>query len=134
MVKPGIAEKLEAWTQAGGTFVTTFFSGMVDENDLVYLGGYPGPLRKLLGIWAEEIDALTPGQTNAVIVRGAVRGAARALTPCRLLCDRIHAGGRAKSWRPTARISTRGEPAVTVNTFGAGRARTTWRRPWSRTR
>ena len=25
-------------------------------------GGYPGKLRKLLGIWAEEIDALLPGQ------------------------------------------------------------------------
>ena len=46
MVKPGIAEKLEAFTARGGTFVTTFFSGIVDENDLVTLGGYPGPLRK----------------------------------------------------------------------------------------
>nr|AIA90722.1 CAZy families GH42 protein [uncultured Cronobacter sp.] len=29
---------------------------MVNESDLCHLGGFPGPLRKLLGIWAEEID------------------------------------------------------------------------------
>ena len=60
MVKPGVAERLEAFTQGGGTFVTTFFSGLVDENDRVHLGGYPGPLRKMLGLWAEEIDVLSP--------------------------------------------------------------------------
>lgn len=42
MVKPGFAKKVEEFTQNGGTFVTTFFSGIVNENDLVTTGGYPG--------------------------------------------------------------------------------------------
>lgn len=42
MIKPGFAAKVEAYVKAGGTFVTTFFSGIVNENDLVTLGGYPG--------------------------------------------------------------------------------------------
>ncbi len=120
MVKPGIAEKLEAFTQKGGTFVTTFFSGIVDENDLVYLGGYPGPLRKLLGVWAEEIDALTPEQSNSVVF-GSAFGDLHGAYPCRLLCDRIHAEG-AEVLATYGADFYAGEPAVTVNTFGAGQA------------
>ena len=120
MVKPGVAEKLEQWTKNGGTFVTTFFSGIVDETDLVYLGGYPGPLRRLLGIWAEEIDALTPEQSNTVVFEkpfGDLAGS----TPCRLLCDRIHAEG-AEVLATYGEDFYAGEPAVTANTFGKGKA------------
>ena len=120
MIKPGIAEKLEAWTQAGGTFVTTFFSGIVDETDRVYLGGYPGPLRRMLGIWAEEIDALTPQQSNSVIFEtkfGELAGA----YPCRLLCDIIHAEGAAVLATYGSDFYA-GTPAVTVNSFGQGQA------------
>ncbi len=120
MVKPGVAEKLEAWTRAGGTFVTTFFSGLVDETDLVYLGGYPGPLRTLLGVWAEEIDALAPGQTNNVVFQEAF-GALKGAYPCRLLCDRVHAE-TAQVLATYGEDFYAGEPAVTVNTFGQGRA------------
>jgi beta-galactosidase len=120
MVKAGIAEKLEAFTHAGGTFVTTFFSGIADENDLVYLGGYPGPLRKLLGIWAEEIDALMPGQTNRVRFEPPLPGLGETVE-CRLLCDRIHAEG-AEILATYATDFYAGEPAVTRNRFGSGSA------------
>ncbi len=120
MVKPGIAEKLERFTESGGTFVTTFFSGIVDETDLVHLGGYPGPLRKLLGIWVEEIDALTPQQTNTVVFErpfGDLSGA----YPCRLLCDRLHSEG-AEVLATYGSDFYAGEPAVTRNHFGKGKA------------
>lgn len=120
MVKPGIAEKLEKFTSTGGTFVTTFFSGIVDETDLVYLGGYPGPLRKLLGIWAEEIDALSPQQTNTAVFHesfGSLNGA----YICRLLCDRIHCEG-AHVLATYGEDFYAGEPAATVNDFGKGKA------------
>ena len=120
MVKPGIAEKLEAFVQAGGTFVTTFFSGIVDENDRVHLGGYPGPLRTLLGLWSEEIDALTLAQSNAVVFEppfGDLSGAYNG----RLLCDRIHPAGAAVLAAYGSDFYA-GEPAVTVNRFGNGKA------------
>ncbi|MGV2805289.1 beta-galactosidase, partial [Clostridium perfringens] len=69
MAKQGFAERVEAFVSQGGTFVTTFFSGIVNEHDLVTLGGYPGELRKVMGIWAEEIDALLPGQQNQMVMR-----------------------------------------------------------------
>ena len=67
-------------------FVTTFFSGYVDEHDLVVTGGYPGKLRDLLGIWVEESDALPEGETNHFTWKGARHEAV-------LLCDLLHLEG-----------------------------------------
>ncbi len=46
--------------------MTTYLSGMVDENDLCFLGGFPGPLRKVTRIWSEEIDCLYDDDVNHV--------------------------------------------------------------------
>lgn len=48
------AERAEAFVAGGGHLVTTYWSGIVDESDLCHLGGFPGPLRKLLGIWQKR--------------------------------------------------------------------------------
>ena len=58
MVKGNDDEKMRAFVKNGGSWITTFFSGYVQENDLVTVGGYPGKLRDILGIWVEEEDAL----------------------------------------------------------------------------
>jgi beta-galactosidase len=120
MVKPGVAEKLEAFTAAGGTFLTTFFSGIVDETDLVHLGGYPGPLRKLTGVWAEEIDALPPDRTNDIAFDKTF-GDLKGTYTGRLLFDIIHA----ETAEVLATYKTdfyAGQPALTVNQFGKGKA------------
>lgn len=120
MVKPGLADRLESFVQTGGTFITTFFSGIVDENDRVKLGGYPGELRKLLGIWAEEIDALLPSQRNRIVMQGSTSG----LKPeyeCGMLCDLIHSEG-AEIAAVYGDDFYRGMPALTKNRFGAGEA------------
>jgi beta-galactosidase len=43
--------------------LVTYFSGIVDERDHIWLGGYPGAFRELLGVRAEEFAPLLPGQT-----------------------------------------------------------------------
>ena len=45
---------ITAYVAQGGTLITTYFSGIVDENDSVYLGGYPGLLKETLGVYVEE--------------------------------------------------------------------------------
>ncbi|WP_199614194.1 beta-galactosidase [Paenibacillus alkalitolerans] len=120
MVKPGYAQKIEEFVRNGGTFVTTFFSGIVNENDLVTVGGYPGELRKVLGIWAEEIDALFPDQKNQVVMKQPL-GSLNGSYECGLLCDLIHLEGA----EPVAEYGSdfyKGMPAVTVNRFGQGQA------------
>lgn len=120
MIKPGFAEKVEAFVQRGGTFMTTFFSGIVNENDLVTTGGYPGKLRKVLGIWAEEIDALLPGQQNQIVMKRE-DGALSGTYAFSLLCDLFHAEG-AEIIAEYGSDFYKGMPAVTVNKFGNGQA------------
>ena len=57
---------LEAFTRAGGQVLVTFFSGIADENDHVFLGGYPGAFRDLLGIRSEEFRPLLAEQQVAL--------------------------------------------------------------------
>lgn len=120
MVKEGVAGRLEHFVEQGGTFLTTFFSGIVDEHDLVTLGGYPGKLRKLLGIWVEEIDALLPTQKNRIVMKektGVLEGA----YPCGLLCDLLHTEG-ADTIAVYGEDFYQGMPALTRNRWGNGAA------------
>ncbi|KRF06626.1 beta-galactosidase [Paenibacillus sp. Soil766] len=120
MVKEGYAGRVEQFVHAGGTFLTTFFSGIVNENDRVTLGGYPGELRNVLGIWAEEIDALFPDQSNQIQLTepwGGLDGSYQ----CGILCDLIHAEG-AEVKAVYGKDFYQGMPALTVNKFGAGQA------------
>jgi len=114
MTKPGYDEKIRAFTKAGGTFVTTFFSGIADENDLIITGGYPGILRDILGIWVEESDALPQGKENAFIYQGQNY-------PATVLCDLSHLEG-AESLADYEVDFYAGMPAITCNHFGKGRA------------
>ena len=121
MVRPGVAERIAAFVKAGGTFVATYLSGIVDENDLCFLGGWPGPLRETLGIWAEEIDALYEQDANAVLpVAGNGLGLSGEYV-AREFCDLIHAE-TASVLATYGSDFYAGRPALTVNAFGKGRA------------
>ncbi|RYV52155.1 beta-galactosidase [Pengzhenrongella frigida] len=58
VVTAALAEELTAYVTQGGHLVATYFSGIVDEHDHVWLGGYPGALRSLLGIRIQEFAPL----------------------------------------------------------------------------
>lgn len=120
MVKPGFAQKVEQFVAKGGTFITTFFSGIVNENDIVTTGGYPGELRKVLGIWAEEIDALFPDQKNQIVMKQAW-GQLEGQFECGLLCDLIHSEG-AEVLAEYGSDFYKGMPVLTKNSFGSGHA------------
>ncbi|AZP15339.1 beta-galactosidase [Streptomyces aquilus] len=58
VVPAELAKELTRYAEQGGHLVTTYFSGVVDQNDHIWLGGYPGALRELLGIRVEEFGPL----------------------------------------------------------------------------
>ncbi|MEU8243853.1 beta-galactosidase [Actinoplanes missouriensis] len=66
VVPAALAGRLTRYAENGGHLVTTYFSGIVDENDHVWLGGYPGALRDLLGIRIEEFTPLLDGDSVAL--------------------------------------------------------------------
>ena len=113
MVKGDMAEKLEAYVASGGNLITTFMSGIVDQSDNVHLGGYPGPLRKLAGIWVEEIDALAPEQRNGIQFTDGIKGKSS------LLSDIIHLETATSLGDYTTNFYA-GTPFATINHFEQG--------------
>lgn len=114
MVKPEVADKIKLFTKNGGSFMTTYFSGYVNENDRVTIGGYPGEIRDLLGIWVEEIDSLADETENSFYFE-------EVKYPARLLCDLIHLEG-AHALSKYQEDFYKGMPVVTKNKFGQGNA------------
>ena len=114
MIKEGMQERLTDFVMQGGALLTTYMSGIVDQSDNVHLGGYPGPLRELAGIWVEEIDALAPEQSNGVsLVNEDLTGTSN------LVSDLIHLENAEALAHYTSNFYA-GMPAVTKNTFGDG--------------
>lgn len=70
VVPAGLRDRLTAFVEAGGHLVTTYFSGVVDQDDHAWLGGYPGALRDLLGIRVEEFAPLLDGESATVELAG----------------------------------------------------------------
>ena len=115
MVKDGLAEKINNYVERGGNFVTThYMSGMVDSTNNVYLGGYPGPLKNVTGIWIEESDAVVPGHTTTVSLKGKDYKAG-------FVCDLIHPE-QAKVLAEYSNEFYAGTPAITENKYGQGKA------------
>jgi len=102
---------LEDYVSAGGSLVVSYFSGIVDGTDGVPSGGHPGQLRELLGLVVSEWLPHRAGETA-----------------------RLDSGASAASWSEHvvphgAEVLARyasgpaaGGPALTVHTYGAGRA------------
>jgi beta-galactosidase len=66
LVTDAAAANLERFASSGGTFVLSFFSGIVDEHDQIRLGGYPAPFRELLGVVVPEFWPHADGETRQV--------------------------------------------------------------------
>lgn len=109
MVSDDQAAGLNQYVAAGGHALITFFSGIVDQDDRVRLGGYPGAFRETLGVVAEEFAPLLPDE--------------------RVTLD---TGAHARWWTERMRATTAdvvasyvdgpaaGDPAITRNRHAAG--------------
>lgn len=122
MLRPGFADKVSAYVQAGGTAVMTFWSGVVDESDLCFLGGVPGQgLREVFGVWEEESQSYYPHEKVGVAMAAGnplgIEGQYQAVDTCSI----IHAEGSQVLATYTDQYFA-GSPVVTVNKFGKGQA------------
>ena len=117
MSKAGVADRLKAFVANGGTVVFTYLTAYANENDLCYLGGFPGDgLKEVAGIWAEEIDALYDKDRNSITT---INGKTY---ECTKFCELIHVIGENTKVLATYESDFyAGQPAVTVNTYGKGK-------------
>ncbi len=119
MVRPNVAERLNEFVKNGGTLITTYWSGVVNENDLCFLGGFPGPLRDLTGIWAEEIDSLYDNERNHIKVTCEDLGLKDSYEVIDY-CELIHAES-AEVLGEYKDDFYAGMPVLTVNKYGRGK-------------
>jgi beta-galactosidase len=111
---------IERYVEQGGTFLTTYFSGVLDEDHLAWQGGAPGPLRRTLGIWVEEFDPLPQGKTNTLISVPETENWEDNYS-CEHWCEVVHLEG-ARALSVFGEDFYAGRPAITEHTFGSGRA------------
>ena len=120
MLRTEDAAQIEQRVQAGASFLTTFFSGLVDENDLIHEGGSPGPLRRVLGLSVEETDALPQTKTNGLRLTQSFGSIpADTVFASGLLCDRLRMEGAETLGAYTADFYA-DEPAFTRSRAGQG--------------
>ena len=121
MVRPGVQRRVEQFVEDGGVFVSTYWSGIADESDLVPTGGFPGPLRGVLGIWSEELDVLHDDESNRVAFVQPNPLDLHGVYKAETFCDLIHAES-AEVLATYQDDFYAGRPALTVNAFGRGKA------------
>src|SRR5690606_3648490 len=70
MVKGDLPARLRGVAVRGGTVLTGYLSGRVDEDDRRFLADVPGPLAGLAGVRVAETDAAEPAVGNPVAFDG----------------------------------------------------------------
>ena len=108
-------ENFSSYVENGGTLYATYTTGMVDESDLCYLGGFPGGrLKEVFGLWNEEIDTIYPEERSHVEMNGTEYLGED-------FCEIVHARGAEVLATYTTEFYA-GSPALLKNTYGKGTA------------
>ncbi|GAB3843370.1 beta-galactosidase [Micromonospora andamanensis] len=116
LIKGDLVGRLEAVAARGGSVLTTYLSGRVDENDNAFLMDVPGPLGQLMGIRIDEWDARGPEVVNPVRLGS---GADQVEVEARLVFELVVPQGAevVGTYRSDFYAGT---PAVTRNPYGNG--------------
>lgn len=112
MYRANYVENVRKFVAGGGTYVTTYWSGEVDECDLCFLDHHP--LSDVLGICTEEIDVSPDYVKNRILYEKKAYGISG-------ICALVHAR-EAKVLGTYEKDFYAGYPAVTVNSYGKGKA------------
>lgn len=115
----GEADALKLYVQNGGTLVGTCNTGLVDEHQIAADAGFPHDLTDLFGLEVTEFDPLRPDEENHLAFKGAFHTSH--LHTARLWCDVIEPQG-CQVLATFSREFYAGMPAMTINTFGLGKA------------
>lgn len=121
MFRKGFGEKLKKYVEQGGYLILTYWSGIVDDTDLCFLGGTPHELMDVCGVRSAEIDGLYDWESNSGV---AVPGNSLGMTgeySCRNLCDLVQLRGAEEVLRYGSDFYA-GQPALTAHTYGKGMA------------
>jgi beta-galactosidase len=115
LVSDAAAANLSSYVEGGGHVVMSFFSGIVDPNEHIRLGGYPQPFIPMLGLQVVDWVPLGDGETIPVLFSDGGE------TVGDIWAELIAVQG-ADVLATFAASYLEGHPAVTLNHFGSGTA------------
>ena len=115
----GDADRLKLYVQNGGTLVATFNTGLLDDHSMAPDTGIPHNLTDLFGLEVQEFDTLPPSEENHLTFKGLFPTSH--LHPAKLWCDLIEPK-ECQVLATYAKDFYAGKPAITMNTFGLGKA------------
>lgn len=119
LLSGGEADRLKLYVQDGGTLISTFNTGLVDEHNIATETGFPHDLTDLFGLEVQEFDPLPPNEDNLLTFKGAFQTSH--MHPAKLWCDLINPKG-CQTLATFGKDFYAGKPAITMNTFGLGKA------------
>ena len=114
MFLPGTADQIRIFIKNGVTLIITFYSGMVNENDLAFECFPPFALNDVFGIKAEETDSLEDSDENSFNWEGKTYKVKR-------YCDLVQLYG-AEVMAVYEQDFYAGLPVLTKNEYGSGMA------------
>jgi len=113
LVKDHTVENINRYVENGGNLVMSFFSGIVDQNEHIRLGGYPAPFCEMFGLVVEEYVSYPEQQSNSICTHDGKQ------FQCTLWSDVIHLKN-ANAIATYEQDYYANGPAITYNTFGKG--------------
>ena len=117
LLQEGVAERWLNMCKPAAHLIATYLTGLVNQSDLVFMGGAPGPLKKLLGIWVEETDVLFDHHQQTIRVTRPANGQQH--FPVKAI-RRHCASGRCQILAVYKQDFYAGSPAITVNHLEGG--------------
>ena len=116
MFRSNIEERIRAYVDNGGAFVLGYWSGIVNETDMTFLGGTPHKLMDVFGVKRTETDGLYDGETNRFLPEPSEPSDGYEV---RHLCDLLEVSTAKVKYRFASEFYA-GYPAVTKNQYGQG--------------
>lgn len=113
--------RVRDYVVGGGRLVVTYYTGISDEKDHVWLGGYPGSIRDVVGVRVEEFMPMGDDFTGVPDRLGLSNGAV-----AHDIADVIGSVDESATVLATFKdnpwTGMDGVPAIVANTFGEGRS------------
>lgn len=114
-------KKAKAFVEKGGKLVMTYWSGIVNETDLCFLGGMPHGLMDVFGLRSEEIDGLYDWESNEGVLTEYAKFAKGRSYKCKNLCELVRTEN-ARALMTYKEDFYAGRAALTENEWGKGKA------------
>lgn len=121
LYRAGFEKKVRKFVARGGIFLTTYWSGIVDENDRCFLNGTPYGLMDVLGLRSTEIDALYDDEENVLCPMPDNRLGISRSYRVKNICDILQVS-TADVLMNYEKDFYQGTPAVTCNSYKKGSA------------